>query len=88
MPTISMFYGILVRMHSGAREHGPPHVHAHYGDAVAVFDILSGELIEGSLPPRQHRLMSAWLELRREEALADWVLAEAGETLFRIDPLK
>ena len=40
MPTISMFYGILVRMYSGQREHPPAHFHASYGEHVATFDII------------------------------------------------
>ncbi|MEI6386785.1 MAG: DUF4160 domain-containing protein [Spirochaetota bacterium] len=88
MPTISMFYGILIRMHSGQREHPPAHFHASYGEHGAIFDILSGELIEGTMPLRQCRLISAWVEIRRDELLADWSLAQAQDALFTIDPLK
>jgi hypothetical protein len=88
MPTISMFYGILVRMFTGKREHPPAHIHIAYGDYSATFDILTAERIDGSLPQRQCRLVEAWIELHREELLADWELAKAGETLFNIDPLK
>jgi len=87
MPTNCMFYGILVRMHVSTREHAPAHVHAYYGEYSATFDILKGERIEGVLPSRQRRLMEAWIELRREELMADWLLAESGEELFMIEPL-
>ena len=88
MPTISMFYGILIRMYCGAREHRPPHVHALYGDEAAVFGIIDSEQIEGGLPTPQRKLVEAWISLHRDELLADWVLAESGELPFRIDPLR
>jgi hypothetical protein len=34
------------------------------------------------------RLVQAWIEIHRDELLANWDLATAGDTLFRIDPLK
>jgi hypothetical protein len=88
MPTISMFSGILVRMFTGKREHPPAHIHVAYGEYSATFDILTAERIDGSLPLRQCRLVEAWMELHREELLANWGLAQAGEDLFRIDPLR
>ena len=30
MPTISMFYGIIVRMYFAPGEHNPPHFHVYY----------------------------------------------------------
>jgi hypothetical protein len=32
MPTISMFYGIVIRMYCAPSEHNPPHFHAYYQD--------------------------------------------------------
>ncbi len=88
MPTISMFFGIIVRMYCGKAEHNPPHVHVYYQDFKAIFNIATAEMTEGDLPPRQIRLVSAWIELHREELLADWVLASRGELPFKIDPLR
>ncbi|MBV5310670.1 DUF4160 domain-containing protein [Chromatium okenii] len=53
MPTISMFYGILIQMFF--REHSPPHVHVKYGDYKAVIAINPPELTEGKLPRRALR---------------------------------
>lgn len=88
MPTISMFYGILVRMYLGKSEHNPPHFHAYYQNFKAVFNIDSGEMTEGNLPVRQRKLVEAWAELHREDLLADWQLATNGELPFNIEPLK
>ncbi|MCD4786763.1 MAG: DUF4160 domain-containing protein, partial [Desulfobacterales bacterium] len=38
MPTISMFYGIIIRMYCFPGEHNPPHIHAYYQDFKAVID--------------------------------------------------
>lgn len=87
MPTISMFFGIIVRMYCGKAEHNPPHIHVYYQEFKSMFDIMTAEMIEGNLPIRQSRLVIAWIELHREELLADWALASRGELPFRIDPL-
>jgi len=34
------------------------------------------------------KLVQARIEIHNEELLADWELASAGETIFKIDPLK
>ncbi|MFA4911335.1 MAG: DUF4160 domain-containing protein [Desulfobacteria bacterium] len=33
------------------------------------------------------RLVQAWIELHRDELIADWELATSGETPYKIDPL-
>jgi len=38
--------------------------------------------------PNKARLVQAWIEIHREELLANWQLAVNGEEVFRIDPLK
>ena len=82
-----MFYGIVIRMYLGAKEHSPPHIHAYYQDDSASFDIRTGDLIEGRLPVKENRLVGAWIEIHRDELLTDWTLAQAGEEPFRIAPL-
>jgi hypothetical protein len=32
--------------------------------------------------------VQAWIEIHREELLADWKLAIEGQQIFRIDPLR
>ncbi len=88
MPTISMFYGIVIRMYCDRSEHNPPHIHAYYQEHKAIVAIDSCEIIAGSLPPKQSKLVTAWAELHKDELLADWELASNGEPPFQIDPLK
>ena len=89
MPILSMFYGIVVRMFSYDNDqHHLPHVHAEYSGEKAVFAITTGEVLAGELPSNKTRLMQAWIEIHRDELLADWQLAISGEELFKIEPLK
>ncbi len=89
MPTISMFYGLIVRMYYfDNQQHNSPHIHVVYQEDEAVIEIPSGTLLEGKLPPAKMKLVSAWIELRQEELMADWQLALNGEQVFKIDPLR
>jgi len=88
MPTISMFFGIIIRMYFSPGEHPPPHIHAYYNEYKATVDIRTGEIIEGNLPGRQTKLVVAWSELHQEELMADWQLVMSGEEPFKIQPLQ
>lgn len=60
MPEWCRFFGIIIRMYSETGGlHHVPHFHAHYQDAVGIYGIDPIELIAGSLPQRQHRLVVA-----------------------------
>ena len=88
MPTISMFYGILVRMFfRDAEKHHVPHIHADYQGVVAVYSILDGTVLVGALPSNKHKLVVAWIEIHREDLLADWELAVNGKNPFPIKGL-
>jgi hypothetical protein len=89
MPTISMFYGILVAMmfEQGER-HNAPHIHVRYAGQKASIAIADGELFAGNFPPKQLKLVQAWIEIHRDELMADWELAVTGEKPYPIDPLR
>jgi hypothetical protein len=88
MPTLSMFYGIIIRMYCSPGEHNPPHIHAYYQNYKAVIDIKTCEITEGSLPSKQKKLVLAWAEIHKEALIANWELASKGEHPFKIEPLK
>lgn len=89
MPILSMFYGIVVRMYFfDDKQHHAPHVHAEYSGRDAVFGITNGDILAGEFPSGKTRLVQAWVEIHREELLADWQLAIDGEEVFKIEPLK
>lgn len=54
MPTISMFYGLIVRMlFMDTQQHHLPHLHVEYQGNEVVVSIPDGEVIEGELPPQE-----------------------------------
>ena len=87
MPTLSMFYGVIVRMYSEAKgKHHLPHLHASYGGQEVVVS-LEGNILEGKMPNKQLKLLLAWMEIHQDELLANWELLDNGETSFKIEPL-
>lgn len=89
MPVISMFYGIIVSLYfQDSRRHHRPHIHVRYQDDEAVLGIPEGDLLEGALPPSKMKLVSAWIEIHKDELMADWQLAVGGQQPFRIEPLR
>ena len=85
MPTISAFYGILIKMFFN--DHAPPHFHAEYAEFKATIDIRHVRILEGELPRRALDLVLDWTELHREELLDDWNLCRAKEAPKPIAPL-
>lgn len=67
MPTLSMFYGIIIRMQSekGGKHH-VPHIHCLYGDDEIVMS-LDGEVLEGSIPANKLKLIVAWFRFTKTE---------------------
>lgn len=89
MPTISMFFGILISIfYEDNQQHHMPHIHARYQGKKASIAIDDGRLLAGDLPPRQLRMVQVWMDIHRDELMADWELAVAGDEPFRIAPLQ
>ena len=85
MPTISAFYGILIRMFFN--DHPPPHFHARYGEFEATIEIATLQILEGALPARALNLVREWAMMHREELLNDWQLCRQNAPPARIEPL-
>ena len=69
------------------QHHNLPHLHARYAEFEASIGIDDGEMLAGQIPRKQLRLVQAWIELHRDELMADWVLARSGELPYKIEPL-
>ncbi len=70
------------------RKHKFPHIHVKYNEFEAVFKFPEGRMMEGELPLSKQKLVEAWIEIHKEELMANWKLAVNGNTIFKIDPLK
>jgi len=64
-----------------------PHIHAEYQGDMAVFAIETGELLAGSIQKSKIKLVDAWIEIHRDELIADWQLAANGQKVFKIKGL-
>jgi Domain of unknown function (DUF4160) len=88
MAELSRFFGIIIRMfaeHGG--KHRTAHFHAFYAEHEAVFQINPIQLLEGSLPTKQKRLVEAWAEIHQEELQTAWKSLDGGRKPSPIQPL-
>ena len=89
MPELSRFFEIIIRMYMEAGiEHNNPHFHAYYQNDVAVFKFDPVEIIAGTLPKRQQRLVEACAELHQQELSYDWERLQSGQKPKPIEPLR
>jgi hypothetical protein len=86
MPTISIFYGIIITMYWD--DHAPPHFHASYGDFEVLIEIKTLEVLKGKMPSRPLAMVLEWAQYHRREIMEDWELCVSGQTPKKIAPLK
>lgn len=86
MPTVCMFYGIIIQMFW--QEHALPHFHALYAEHEALIDIRTLEVIKGYLPRRALALVLEWASEHRSELIEDWELCTQRQMPKKIQPLK
>ena len=86
LPTISAFFGIIIRLYDD--DHEPPHFHAHYGEHSAQVTIESPGILAGSLPARALALTIEWALAHQDELPEDWRRARQHEALLPIEPLE
>jgi Domain of unknown function (DUF4160) len=86
LPRLSFFYGIAIYLYYA--DENPSHFHPRYGEHEARIVIATGEVLSGSLPRRALRLIGEWTEEHRDDLLACWNRAVAGEAPGTIEPLR
>lgn len=85
MPTISIFYGIVIAMYWD--DHAPPHFHVLYADSDAAINIRTLEVLSGKLPRKAMSLVLEWAEQHKDELMEDWNLCAQGQSPKKISPL-
>ena len=84
-----MFYGIIVYMYFiDNKQHHVPHIHVKYQGEEVVVSIPDGDVPEGGIPKSEMKLLQAWIELHKDELVADRELAVSGQQSCKIDPLR
>ena len=85
MPTISVFYGIIIQMFW--QEHPPPHFHALYAEYEALINIHTLEVEKGFLPKRAMVLVLEWASEHRAELMEAWNQCAQMKSPQKIEPL-
>lgn len=92
MPVISMFYGIIVMMYYfDTDKHHLPHIHIKYSEFTCVISTSALRIVnycKATYLGNKLKLVLAWIELHRDELMANWELAITGNKLFEIKPLQ
>ena len=69
MPELSRFAGIIIKMlFNDTVQHNKPHVHVYYGEYQASVGI-DGELLAGSLPVKQLKMVWAGWPCTRKKPM-------------------
>ncbi len=88
MPEISRFFGLVVKIYYNDNDkHHKPHVHVYYGNHEASIG-LDGEVLEGSIPVKQYRLLMGWITIHEDELYDAWNKAVKQLPIDKIEPLK
>ena len=88
MPIVSQFYGIIISMYfNDTDRHHLSHIHVQYAEYRCSID-LNGNILSGTIPNKQKKLIVAWIELRKEELITLWNMLQSGNGTFTIEPLK
>ena len=66
----------------------PPHFHAFYGGAEVLVSIEELEVLEGSMPSKQLKMLLGWAAFHQVELRENWELARNQQELFSIEPLR
>ena len=88
MPELCRFQGMIIKLlFSDTVQHNKPHIHVYYAEHEASVGI-DGELLTGSMPLKQLKLLQAWIILHEEELYKAWNQAVKNEPFEKIEPLK
>ena len=74
---------IISMRYKDDEQHHKAHVHVKYGEFEAVVGV-DGELLAGSLPLKQMKILVGWLAFHEEEVCAAWELAVQGRHFGKI----
>jgi hypothetical protein len=70
MPTIAIVAGVRIIIYP--TDHLPPHLHAKFAGHEAMISILTGDVLEGSLPRSKLKAVQDWLAGRRDHISYVW----------------
>ena len=86
MPELCRFYNIVIKMIFSDTDK-QPQLHGYYNEYEASVGV-DGELIAGSLPVKQLKLVQAWAAIHEDELYAAWNKAVQNIPFGKIEPLR
>ena len=86
MPTISKFYGIVIRM-MRVRDFGA-RFHAIYDNSELIVNLWPLKIVAGEAPARVKDMVLEWAAQHQQELLMAWNKMQSGEQPFAIEPLR
>ena len=90
---ISAYYGVMVaftatKTKTKTKKTIAPFVVALCEGAEAGIDVASNKVIFGQIPHHKQLLVSAWVEIHREELISCWNVGRLTGEYFKLDPLR
>ena len=86
---ISAYYGLVIAFcQTRGNTPAPACIHARCQDGAAAFSISDNAIVCGTLPFGKQLLVQAWIEIHREELIANWESWKTSGDFFRIEPLR
>ena len=86
---VSAFYGVVVAFTANKNKRDvAPFIVAIWQGNEAAFNIASNQVIWGYLPQGKQMLVNAWIEIHREELLADWMTGKQTGVYFPLPALR
>ena len=70
MPTIAIIAGVRVIIYP--KDHLPPHLHVKFAEHEAMISIVTGDVLEGSIPRAKVRAVRDWLAANRQQVAYVW----------------
>jgi hypothetical protein len=70
MPTIAIVAGVRIIIYP--KDHLPPHLHVKIAEYEAMISIVTGDVLEGSIPRAKLRAVQDWLSANREQVAYVW----------------
>jgi hypothetical protein len=79
VPTIAIVDGVAILIYP--KDHLPPHVHARIAEYRCKLSIVTGQVIDGKLPPSKLRTVQAWLAGHRGQVAYAWDEISNGRSI-------
>lgn len=88
MPELCRFYNIIIKMIYSDNGSTASRIFMFTMQNMKLPSAWMGELLAGSLPMKQLKLVQAWAAIHEEELYRAWNMAVRNEPFGKIEPLR